>query len=76
MIKIKLIGELIFVLAPFKQATVRLCVQKLATTSMILPSVCKLLHILEVAYDDSSATKLFNRAIYDDPSVRYGCGPP
>ena len=73
--EIKLICELFVVLAPFKQATVRLSAQKLATASMILPTICKLLHVLEVANDDSSAIKLVKRAIHDDLSVRYPPGP-
>ena len=73
--EIKLIGELIIVLAPFKQATVRLSAQKLATVSMILPTVCKLLHVLEVSNDDSSAIKSVTKAIHDDLSIRYPPGP-
>ena len=52
-----------------------LSAQKLATASMILPTICKLLHVLEVANDDSSAIKLVKRAIHDDLSVRYPPGP-
>ena len=72
--EIKLIGELIIILAPFKRATVRLSAQKLATASMIMPTVYKLLHVLELANEDSSAIKLVKRAIHDDLSVRYPPG--